>query len=103
MDTPLETPPGTVAEAKAVDANPVGTVPGTPAEAKAGEATGADRRARSRTPLKIILIVLFITTALWVFDLYTTPSWDKIVSFLQGYFFGSFVMAWILQRADRMS
>ena len=63
----------------------------------------ADRRGRSRTPLKIILIVLFITTALWVFDLYTTPSWDKIASFLQGYFFGSFVMAWILQRADRMT
>ena len=80
MDTPLETPVGTVAEAKA-----------------------PDRRARSRTPLKIILIVLFITTALWIFDLYTTPSWDKIVSFLQGYFFGSFVMAWILQRADRMT
>jgi uncharacterized membrane protein YedE/YeeE len=63
----------------------------------------ADRRARSRTPLKIILIVLFITTALWVFDLYTRPNWDKIISFLQGYFFGSFVMAWILQRADRMT
>jgi len=63
----------------------------------------ADRRARSRTPLKIILCVLFITTALWVFDLYTRPNWDKIISFLQGYFFGSFVMAWILQRADRMT
>lgn len=62
-----------------------------------------DRRTRSRTPLKIILFVLFITTAIWVFDLYTRPSWDKILSFLQGYFFGSFVMAWILQRADRMS
>ena len=62
-----------------------------------------DRRARSRTPLKIILFVLCITTALWVFDLYTRPNWDKIISFLQGYFFGSFVMAWILQRADRMT
>ena len=62
-----------------------------------------DRRARSRTPLKIILFVLFITTSLWVFDLYTRPNWDKIISFLQGYFFGSFVMAWILQRADRMT
>jgi uncharacterized membrane protein YedE/YeeE len=62
-----------------------------------------ERRARSRTPLKIILFVLFITTALWVFDLYTRPNWDKILSFLQGYFFGSFVMAWILQRADRMT
>ena len=81
MDTPLES-------------RPAAAVP---------EAAVVDRRARSRTPLKIILIVLFITTALWIFDLYTTPSWDKIVSFLQGYFFGSFVMAWILQRADRMS
>jgi hypothetical protein len=80
MATPLESPPATVAEAKAIE-----------------------RRHRSRTPLKIILIVLFITTALWVFDLYTRPNWDKIISFLQGYFFGSFVMAWILQRADRMS
>ena len=90
MATPLETPPGTAAEAKAIGATAVA-------------AEGTDRRARSRTPLKIILTVLFITTALWVFDLYTTPTWDKIASFLQGYFFGSFVMAWILQRADRMS
>ena len=80
METPLERQPAAVA-------------PGKPDE----------RRHRSRTPLKIILIALFITTALWVFDLYTRPSWDKIISFLQGYFFGSFVMAWILQRADRMS
>jgi uncharacterized membrane protein YedE/YeeE len=80
METPLESPPAAVA-------------PGKPEE----------RRHRSRTPLKIILVALFITTALWVFDLYTRPSWDKIISFLQGYFFGSFVMAWILQRADRMS
>jgi hypothetical protein len=71
--------------------------------AVAAAADAVDRRSRSRTPLKIILFVLFITTALWVFDLYTVPSWDKIVSFLQGYFFGSFVMAWILQRADRMT
>lgn len=81
METPVESRPAVVAAAD----------------------KAADRRARSRTPLKIILFVLFITTALWVFDLYTRPSWDKIISFLQGYFFGSFVMAWILQRADRMS
>jgi hypothetical protein len=80
METPVESRPAVVAVDKA-----------------------DERRGRSRTPLKIILIVLFITTALWVFDLYTRPSWDKITSFLQGYFFGSFVMAWILQRADRMS
>lgn len=86
METPLESRPATVAAGKPVAA-----------------AEAVDRRHRSRTPLKIILIVLFITTALWVFDLYTRPSWDKIISFLQGYFFGSFVMAWILQRADRMS
>jgi hypothetical protein len=80
METPLESPPAVVAAEKA-----------------------AERRHRSRTPLKIILFVLFVTTALWIFDLYTRPSWDKIISFLQGYFFGSFVTAWILQRADRMS
>ena len=89
METPVATPAGPVV------ATPAGPVPTAPA--------AVDRRSRSRTPLKIILIALFITTALWVFDLYTNPSWDKIVSFLQGYFFGSFVMAWILQRADRMS
>jgi hypothetical protein len=82
METPVESRPAVVADA---------------------DKAAAERRARSRTPLKIILFVLFITTALWVFDLYTRPSWDKITSFLQGYFFGSFVMAWILQRADRMS
>ena len=80
METPMENPPVVAPAEKAVD-----------------------RRSRSRTPLKIILFVLFVTTAIWVFDLYTRPSWDKILSFLQGYFFGSFVMAWILQRADRMS
>lgn len=80
METPVDSPPAVVAADKP-----------------------ADRRSRSRTPLKIILFVLFVTTALWVFDLYTRPSWDKIISFLQGYFFGSFVMAWILQRADRMT
>jgi hypothetical protein len=80
MDTPVSSQPVAVPGDKAVD-----------------------RRARSRTPLKIILFVLCITTALWVFDLYTRPNWDKIISFLQGYFFGSFVMAWILQRADRMT
>ena len=80
METPMDNPPVVAAADKPVD-----------------------RRTRSRTPLKMILFVLFITTAIWVFDLYTRPSWDKILSFLQGYFFGSFVMAWILQRADRMS
>lgn len=74
----------------------------TPAAVVAAEKP-SDRRHRSRTPLRIILFVLFVTTAIWIFDLYANPSWDKIVSFLQGYFFGSFVTAWILQRADRMS
>ena len=62
-----------------------------------------ERRHRSRIPLRVILIAVFITTALWIYDLYAIPTWDKIVSFLQGYFFGSFVMAWILQRADRVT
>jgi hypothetical protein len=62
-----------------------------------------ERRHRSRIPLRIILFAVFLTTALWIYDLYTVPTWDKIVSFLQGYFFGSFVMAWILQRADRVT
>ena len=62
-----------------------------------------ERRHRSRIPLRIILFAVFLTTALWIYDLYAIPTWDKIVSFLQGYFFGSFVMAWILQRADRVT
>jgi hypothetical protein len=84
MERPLESRPATAVEPVAA-AQPV------------------ERRHRSRTPFKLILIAVFISTALWVFDLYTRPSWDKILSFLQGYFFGSFVMAWILQRSDRMS
>jgi hypothetical protein len=90
MQTPLESRPATAVEPAAA---------GKPVAA----AEVVERRHRSRTPFKIILIAVFISTALWVFDLYTRPSWDKILSFLQGYFFGSFVMAWILQRADRMS
>jgi hypothetical protein len=90
METPLESRQATVVDPVAA---------GKPVAA----AEPVERRHRSRTPLKIILIAVFISTALWVFDLYTRPSWDKILSFLQGYFFGSFVMAWILQRADRMS
>jgi len=91
METPLESRPATVAAGE-----PIGAVKAV------ATADAVDRRHRSRTPLKLILIAVFISTALWVFDLYTRPSWDKILSFLQGYFFGSFVMAWILQRADRM-
>jgi hypothetical protein len=29
------------------------------------------------------------------------PTWDKIRSFLLGYFLGSFTMEWIRQRAAR--
>ena len=60
-----------------------------------------ERRARSRWPLRIILTAICLTTAIWLFDLYRSASWVKISSFLQGYFLGSFVMAWIFQRAAR--
>jgi hypothetical protein len=83
---------------------PVASAPVVPIEARPapGADTPAERRSRSRIPLRIILFAVFVTTALWVYELYTVPTWDKILSFLQGYFFGSFVMAWILQRADRV-
>ena len=83
---------------------PVASAPVVPMAAPATAAgKPEERRHRSRIPLRIILFAVFITTALWIYDLYAIPTWDKIVSFLQGYFFGSFVMAWILQRADRVT
>jgi molybdenum cofactor cytidylyltransferase len=85
---------------------PVASAPVVPMEAHRPVAVAGkpeERRHRSRIPLRIILFAVFVTTALWIYDLYAIPTWDKIVSFLQGYFFGSFVMAWILQRADRVT
>jgi hypothetical protein len=60
-----------------------------------------DRRARSRAPLKIILVAILLGTALWLLELYLAPTWPKIRSFVLGYFLGSFVMTWIHQRASR--
>ena len=62
----------------------------------------AERRRRSRTPLRLILTAIFITTALWLAELYMQPSWTKIRSFLLGYFLGSFTMEWIRTRSSRM-
>ena len=61
-----------------------------------------ERRGRSRLPLKLILFAILTTSALWLFELYTHPTWDKIRSLLLGYFLGSFIMEWIRQRSDRM-
>ena len=62
-----------------------------------------ERRGRSRIPLRLILMALMITSALWLAELYMNPTWPKIRSFVLGYFVGSFTMEWIRQRADRMT
>lgn len=61
----------------------------------------AERRARSRMPLRVVLGALFVVSAFWLMDLYADPTWSKMQSFLIGYFVGSFVMDWIRQRAER--
>ena len=60
-----------------------------------------ERRAGSRTPLRIILIVLMALSALWLYRLYEDPTWSKIGSFVLGYFVGTFVMDWVNQRSSR--
>ena len=65
-----------------------------------------ERRSRSRWPLKLILLVLFAATAVWLYDMYTSPTaiqWADMRSFVIGYFFGSFTMEWIRQRSDRLN
>ena len=64
-----------------------------------------ERRGRSRLPLKLIMAVLFAATAIWLYDMYTSPTpiqWADMRSFVLGYFFGSFTMEWIRQRSDRI-
>jgi hypothetical protein len=60
-----------------------------------------ERRAGSRTPLRVLLIVMMALSALWLYRLYEDPTWSKIGSFVLGYFLGSFVMDWINQRSSR--
>ena len=65
-----------------------------------------ERRHRSRLPLKLIMAVLLAATAIWLYDMYTSPTpiqWADMRSFVLGYFFGSFTMEWIRQRSNRMS
>jgi O-antigen/teichoic acid export membrane protein len=65
-----------------------------------------ERRHRSRLPLKLILAVLFAAIAIWLYDMYTSPTpiqWADMRSFVLGYFFGSFTMEWIRQRSNRMN
>jgi hypothetical protein len=64
-----------------------------------------ERRGRSRLPLKLIMMVLFAASAIWLWDMYTSPistQWPSMRSFVLGYFFGSFTMEWIRQRSDRI-
>jgi hypothetical protein len=44
---------------------------------------------------------VLVGCALWLFELYTAPTWSKIRSFVLGYFLGTFVMEWIWQRSSR--
>jgi hypothetical protein len=60
-----------------------------------------ERRAGSRMPLRVLLIVMTALSALWLYRLYEDPTWSKIGSFVLGYFLGSFVMDWINQRSSR--
>ena len=60
-----------------------------------------ERRAGSRTPLRIILIVVMALSGLWLYRLYEDPTWSKIGSFVLGYFVGTFVMDWVNQRSSR--
>ena len=60
-----------------------------------------ERRARSRWPLRLILTAVLLSTGVWLWDLYHRPSGLMIRSFLQGYFLGSFVMAWVNVRSGR--
>ena len=65
-----------------------------------------ERRHRSRVPLKLIMVVLFAATAIWLWDMYTSPTaiqWADMRSFVIGYFFGTFTMEWIRQRSDRVN
>ena len=41
-----------------------------------------ERRHRSRLPLKLILLAILATSALWLAELYMMPTWDKIRSFV---------------------
>jgi hypothetical protein len=63
--------------------------------------TIVERRAGSRLPLRIILLVLIALSAFWLYRLYEDPTWSKMGSFVLGYFFGSFMMDWINQRSSR--
>jgi hypothetical protein len=65
------------------------------------EPQAVERRAGSRTPLRIILIVLMALSGLWLYRLYEDPTWSKIGSFVLGYFVGTFVMDWVNQRSSR--
>ncbi|PYQ01130.1 MAG: hypothetical protein DMF82_20205 [Acidobacteria bacterium] len=56
-------------------------------------------------PLKLILVALFLATAIWLYDMYTSPTpiqWADMRSFVLGYFFGSFTMEWIRTNSRRI-
>ena len=60
------------------------------------------RRVRSRLPLKAIMTVVLVTSAIWLFELYMMPTWAKIRSFVLGYFVGTLINEWVHQRSSRL-
>jgi hypothetical protein len=61
-----------------------------------------ERRVRSRLPLKAIMTVVLVTSAIWLFELYMMPTWAKIRSFVLGYFVGTLINEWVHQRSSRV-
>lgn len=60
-----------------------------------------DRRMRNRLPLKAIMTVVLVTSAIWLYELYMMPTWAKIRSFVLGYFVGTLINEWVHQRSSR--
>ena len=60
-----------------------------------------DRRSRNRLPLKAIMTVVLVTSAIWLYELYMIPTWSKIVSFVLGYMVGTLINEWVHQRSSR--
>lgn len=60
-----------------------------------------ERRTRNRLPLKIIMTAALALSAIWLLELYMSPTWSKIVSFVLGYLVGTLINEWVHQRSSR--
>jgi len=61
-----------------------------------------ERRTRSRLPMKAIMTVVLVTSAIWLFELYMMPTWAKMRSFVLGYLVGTLINEWVHQRSSRV-